>query len=272
MAKRKIIKIDEKKCNGCSLCIPNCPEGALRIIDGKARLISDLFCDGLGACIGYCPQGAIQVIEREAEPYDERKVMANIVKQGTNVIKAHLEHLRYHGEIGFLNEAQKYLKEKKIKNPLENEEKFAPCACPGSKMMDLREKPAKKGTVAMAQDSELRQWPIQLHLVPPNAPYFNNADLLIVADCVGFANPNLHQKLIKGKTIAIGCPKLDDTERYKEKIKAIIQMNNLKSITVAIMEVPCCRGLSMVCQEALAESGKKVLLKEIIIGIDGEEK
>ncbi len=150
MAKRKIIKIDEKKCTGCSLCIPNCPEGALQMIDGKARLISDLFCDGLGACIGHCPEGAITIEEREAEPYDEKKVMENIVKQGKNVIKAHLEHLKGHGETEYLKQAIQVLKKKGIENPLHRVAAHAhmhgSSGCPGVKVVDFRkeDKPNKK--------------------------------------------------------------------------------------------------------------------------------
>src|SRR3989344_1868306 len=145
MAKRSIIQINEKKCDGCGLCIPNCPEGALQVIDGKARLISDIFCDGLGACIGHCPQGAIKIVERDAEPYNERKVMSNIAKQGKNVIRAHLEHLRDHGEKGYLNQALEFLKERKIKNPLEEnrESHSLPCGCPGSAMREIKKAPMK---------------------------------------------------------------------------------------------------------------------------------
>ncbi|MBU0981030.1 MAG: 4Fe-4S binding protein [Nanoarchaeota archaeon] len=271
MAKRKIIKIDREKCDGCGLCIPECPEGALLMIDGKARLVSDLFCDGLGACLGHCPKGAITIEEREAEPYDERKVMENIVKQGKNTIKAHLEHLKEHGETEFLEEAKEYLKEKKIDIPLESKGP-EPCGCPGAKMRDLRDTDADVEDSSEEKKSELRQWTVQLHLVPPNAPFFQDADLLIAADCVAFADPNFHKNLLKGKFIAIGCPKLDNIQAYKEKIEAIISMNNLKSITVTIMEVPCCLGLYSMTEQALEESGKKIPLKKIIIGIDGQSK
>src|SRR3989338_9900769 len=160
MAKRKIIRIDEEKCNGCALCIPNCPEGALRVIDGKARLISDLFCDGLGACIGHCPEGAITIEEREAEPYNEKKVMENIIKAGHNTIKAHLKHLKEHNEEGYLKESLEVLMKKGIKNPMEKEkmEKNIPCGCQGSRMMDLRKKETKGSETSAEQESELRQW------------------------------------------------------------------------------------------------------------------
>ena len=272
MAKRKIIKIDEEKCNGCGLCIPNCPEGALQIIDGKARLISDLFCDGLGACIGYCPQGAITIEEREAEEYNERKVMENIVKQGKNVIKAHLEHLKGHGQHKYLQEAMDFLKEKKIEISTEIEAGLpghkhgeGSSGCPGSKIMDFRKKEKTRGL------SQLRQWPIQITLVPPSAPYLQDADLLIAADCVPFAYPDFHEDLLKGKILLIGCPKLDDIESYQEKITQILKTNHIKSITYAHMEVPCCFGLVSVIKSAISAAGKDIPFKEVIISMKGEK-
>jgi ferredoxin len=270
MAKRKIIKIDADKCNGCGKCIPNCPEGALQMIDGKARLISDLFCDGLGACIGYCPEGAITIEEREAEPYDEKKVMENIIKQGKNVITAHLEHLKGHGETGLLNQALEVLKKKKIKNPM-----YAH-ACPGSATMDFRSEKRKakneKQRNVSKGVSELRQWPIQIKLVPVFAPYFKNADLLIAADCVPFAHANFHSALLKDKILLIGCPKLDDAGFYTEKITQILKNNDVKSVACAHMEVPCCFGLVSIVREAIASSGKAIPLEEVNIGIKGNKK
>ena len=281
MTKRKIIKIDEKKCNGCGLCIPNCPEGALQVIDGKARLISDLFCDGLGACIGHCPEGAITTEEREAAPYDEKKVMDNIVKQGTNVIKAHLEHLRGHGDTKHFDEALGVLKNKGIENPLEKEPAHAGhghdhghSGCPGSKVMDLGQKgKSKKSTKSISEGiSQLSNWPVQIKLVPAFAPYLKDADLLIAADCVPFAYADFHEDLLKGKVLLVGCPKLDDAEFYKGKIADVLKENNIKSVTIAHMEVPCCFGLVDIIKEALASSGKKIPLKEITIGIKGDKK
>ncbi len=270
MVKRKIIEIDEKKCNGCGECIPDCPEGAIQVIDGKARLVSDLFCDGLGACIGSCPKDAIRIIEREAEPHSERKVMERIVKQGRDVIGAHLQHLREHGEEGYLKEATDYLEEKGIGNPLEKpgSDRQLPCGCPGAMLREMEREPKGKSHSAR-QDSELRQWPVQLDLLPPNAPFFRGSDLLVAADCVGFANPNFHGQLLKGKSLVIGCPKLDDIQEYEEKFRSIIKMNKLKSITVAMMEVPCCYGLYRAVENALAESGKKIVLNKVVVGIDG---
>lgn len=270
--RRKIIKIDEEKCNGCGLCIPNCPEGAIQIIDNKARLISDLFCDGLGACIGHCPENAITIEEREAEPYDEKKVMENIVKQGKNTIRAHLEHLKEHNEKDFLKHALDYLKENNIENPLENNNLSSSFSgCPGSRMISMRNKTIKTNN-NIKQDSELRQWPIQFHLVNPNAPYFNNADLLIAADCVPFAYPNFHSDFLKNKIILIGCPKLDDAEFYKEKLTEIIKSNNIKSITIVNMEVPCCFVLQSLTEEAIKNSGKTIPLRQTIITIQGEKQ
>lgn len=259
---RKIIKIDEKKCTGCGDCIPTCPEGALQIIDGKARLISDLFCDGLGACIGPCPVGAITIEEREAEPYDEEKVIENIAKQGENVIKAHLEHLRNHGETGYLNEAIKFLN----KNTPDSS------GCPGAKMVDSRNKTEKKeGGMSLKIKSHLTQWPIQLHLVNPEAPYYQKADVLLVADCVAYALGNFHNEYLKGKAIAIACPKLDgNQEIYLEKIKSWFEDAKINTLAVMIMQVPCCRGLLNLARNALENSRRKIPVKSIIVGINGK--
>jgi len=264
MAKRKIIKINAEKCNGCGVCIPNCPEGAIQVIDDKARLISDLFCDGLGACIGHCPEDAITIEEREAKAYDERKVMENIVKQGKNVIKAHLEHLKGHSQDAYLKQAIDYLKEKGIENPLKEEPYLSPhkhtaSGCPSAKIMDFR-----------GEESELKTWPIQIMLVPHFAPYLDNVDLLIAADCVPFAYASFHQDLLKDKVLLVGCPKLDDTEIYQEKINQILKNNQIKSITYAHMEVPCCFGLTSIINKAILTSGKNIPFQEIIISIKGE--
>lgn len=272
MAKRKIIKIDEEKCNGCGLCIPNCPEGALQIIDGKARLVSDLFCDGLGACIGHCPQGAITIEEREAKEYDERKVMANIVKQGKNIILAHLEHLKAHQQKEYLKQALDFLKEKNIAVPFTKEaregkrsQRHSFSSCPGAQIIDFRN--VGKTTI----NSQLKQWPVQIALVPPFAPYLQDSDLLISADCVPFAYANFHSDLLKGKVLLVGCPKLDDLEVYQEKIIQIIKSNNLKSITYAHMEVPCCFGLVNIIKSVISASAKTIPFKEVVISIKGEK-
>lgn len=273
MSKRKIIEINRDKCTGCGLCIPNCPEGAIQIIDNKARLISDLFCDGLGACIGHCPESAITVIEREAQKYDEKQVMENIIKQGPNTIKAHLKHLKDHGQDEFLNIALETLKAKKIPAPLLDEPGHQAHSCPGMRMMNLtKSKTEKNNNDDLKLDSQLSNWPIQLKLIPPNAPYFKNADLLIAADCSAFSYPNFHNKFLKNKILIIACPKLDDTELYLAKLTQIFRENNIKSITYTHMEVPCCFGLIPVIEEALDASGKKIPFEKINIGINGEIK
>lgn len=274
MAKRKIIKIDTEKCDGCGLCIPNCPEGALQVIDGKVRLISDLFCDGLGACIGHCPKGAITIEERETEPYDEKKVMVNVVKQGQNVIKAHLAHLKGHGEKAYLKQALDFLKDKKITIPdlqEETEEHFS--GCPGSQIMDFRKNTQTSTKTRSVRDvSELKQWPVQLMLVPPHAPYLNNADLVISADCVPFAYANFHEDFLKDKILFVGCPKLDDTRIYKQKLTEVFRDNEVKSVTYVHMEVPCCFGLLPIIKEAIASSAKDIPFEEVTISIKGERK
>jgi ferredoxin len=308
MPVRKIIEIDEDLCNGCGNCIPNCPEGALQVIDGKARLISDLFCDGLGACIGECPIDAIRVVEREAEPYNETIVMANIVKAGTNTIKAHLKHLKDHGETKLYQEADDYLKNNNIDNPLTKEgqekmetEERLPCGCPSSRVMDLRDEDecactnaeTKTGNVIVKtetvvktdgksakieqllkeltiKESKLRQWPLQIMLVPPTAPYLNGSDLLIAADCVPFAYPNFHEDMLEGKMLLVGCPKLDDSEFYLKKFTDIFKQNDIKSVTVTHMEVPCCFGMMSIVKQAVEQSGKNIPVKDINISIRGK--
>jgi ferredoxin len=270
MVKRKIIKIDEDKCTGCGLCVPNCKEGALQIIDNKARLISDLFCDGLGACLGHCPEGAITIEEREAEPYDEKKTMIeNIIPAGENTIKAHLEHLCDHNQEKYVKEAIEVLKEKGIDNPLEDKKMEAKHfqGCPGTAIREVKGSDASSNS---EQSSALRQWPVQLNLLPPHAPFFDNSHLLVAADCVPFANPNFHSKLLNGKSLVIGCPKLDDVEAYQEKLTEIFKNNKIKSVTVAIMEVPCCYGMYAAVEEAVKASGKDIPIIKEVIGINGE--
>jgi ferredoxin len=272
MAKRKIIKINEKKCNGCGLCLPQCPEGAIQIIDGKARLISDLFCDGLGACLGYCPQGAISIEEREAGTYDERKVMCNIVACGPNVIKAHLEHLKSHNQTYYLKEALAFLQENHVTLPLEFRKPFAHThtGCPGAKMMQFNTGVKPDQAAGAAQTSMLRQWPVQLHLVSADAPYFEGADVLLAADCVAYTLGNFHNDYLKGKSLAIACPKLDSSkELYIEKLTSMIDEATIHTLTVMIMEVPCCAGLLMLAKDALARAKRKIPLTCVTVGIKG---
>ena len=267
--KRQIIKIDESKCNGCGVCIPNCPEGAIQMIDEKARLISDLFCDGLGACIGECPQGAITTEEREAEPYNERRVMLeNIIPKGMNTIKAHLKHLKEHGETNFLEEAQKVLKEENLKvDACDDEKGKLPCGCPGTMAKALKKKESNNEFSGKIQ-SELKQWPVQLKLINPNAPYLDNADLLIAADCTAFAHGDFHREFIKNKITIIFCPKLDqDIDSYIEKLVEIFKHRSINSITIARMEVPCCGGTEVVVKKAMEEAEKNIPLETKIIKI-----
>jgi len=238
------------------------------MIDGKARLISDLFCDGLGACIGSCPEGAITIEEREAEPYDESKVMENIVRQGPNTIRAHLAHLRDHGEDELTREAIAYLVENDLEIPAEFLD--SKCAC-GETRGAL---PCDDGNAAAdspAAASRLRQWPVQIMLVPPHAPFLKGADLLFVADCVPFAYAGFHEKLLKGRVCLIGCPKFDDARHYLEKITEIFRINDIKSVVIAYMEVPCCGGMVRIVEEALKASGRNIPLAKQKISIKGEE-
>ena len=265
--KRKIMEIDETKCDGCGRCIPNCPEGALQLIDGKARLVSDLFCDGLGACAGECPRGALRVIEREAEPYDEHKVMDQIVRQGTNTIKAHLRHLEAHGEQQLLQQALTYLREHRLAISDWHEEGRNAGGCPGFRQCVPAAVP---GPVA-GTGSALRQWPIQLKLVNPTAAWFDGADLLVSADCVAHACGGFHRDLLAGRVLVVFCPKLDeDLNDYVEKLTEIFRCHTIRSITIARMEVPCCSGTTMLVKRALEQSGKQLDPREIIVGINGE--
>lgn len=285
---RHIIKVDESKCTGCGHCIPNCPEGAIKIIDGKARLVSDLFCDGLGACIGHCPEGAISVEEREAEPYDERKVMENIVKQGKNVIIAHLHHLKEHNQTEYLNQALSFLKEKNIETGELGFSESESCErhkvdvhsmrCPGSNEIYFKQSKVYKSDLKndlggeCNSDSKLSNWPIQLQLLNPNASYLKNANLLIVADCVPFSFANFHKKFLDNKILIIFCPKLDKIiDVYVDKLTEIFKNQDIKTLTLVHMEVPCCFGLQHIVKDALKNSGKNITLNDYTISIKGEE-
>ena len=299
--KRDILKIDEELCNGCGVCVPNCHEGALQVIDGKVRLVSELMCDGLGACIGHCPEGAITIETREAEPYNERTVMEKMKDKGKNTIVAHLKHLKDHGETGFLHDGVSFLKEHRsdlnfnldeVMFEVHNHKKHAipdqhipnqpgshshlhvadGGGCPGSRTMVI-EKQAKspEQPISVGQPSELRQWPVQMHLVNPGASYFKGSDLLLAADCVAFSMGGFHSRHLRGKSLAIACPKLDTgTESYVEKLTAMIDISKINTITVMMMEVPCCGGLLQMVRAALAKASRKVPVKKIIVGINGE--
>lgn len=239
--KRKIVKIHEDKCNGCGLCVSACHEGAIELVNNKARLISDQYCDGLGDCLPACPMDAIEIIERDAAPYDDDAV-------------------------------KELLRKKSEKNTI----KDIPCGCPGTMARSLDKSghcEVNAGEAAKSEgkvESELRQWPVQIHLVNPEAQYLKGADLLIAADCTAYAYGNFHREFIKNHVTLIGCPKLDDIEAYREKLIYILGNSQIKSITVVRMEVPCCTGIVRVVREAMLKSETIVPYREVIIGIDGE--
>jgi len=284
--KRTIIKIDEELCNGCGLCVEGCHEGALQMIDGKARMISDLYCDGLGACIPECPVGAISLEEREAEPYDEIKVMERIAPKGEATVIAHLNHLIDHDQTTFVEQGIQYIQDHKLPfdlSKLKNNTKHMHAkeqktmnggGCPGSKMMHFGETPSPASDTATGTGSvasELRQWPVQLHLVNPQAPYFQHADVLLAADCVAFAMGDFHSKHLKGKGLAIACPKLDQgKERYIEKLTAMINDARINTLSVMVMEVPCCTGLLQMAKMAAKKATRKVPVKAITVSLNGE--
>lgn len=273
--KRKIVKIDEKKCNGCGECIINCPEGALQVIDGKARVVSETACDGLGACIGHCPLGAITVEERDAEAYSERKVMERMIQAGEKTIRAHLSHLKEHGEEAYYQEAVSFLKERGLvmneHNSNSGHSFHSGGGCPGSRIIDRRLQAGAPAVEGAAGPSQLRQWPVQLALLNPRAPYFENADLLVAADCVPFAYANFHNRFLKEKSVVVFCPKLDeDIQGYIDKLAEIIRGHSVRSVSVVRMEVPCCGGATHILEEAVKQSGKNLVIREHIISLNGE--
>lgn len=234
--KRQIVRIDEEKCNGCGVCLPSCAEGALQIVNGKARLVADKLCDGLGACLGACPQGALLIEERQAAAFDEAAVYAHL--------HSHL--------------------------PEQSSEQPYGCGCPGTHARVLAAKSIPAGLPESASEpSALGQWPVQLKLLNPEAPFLREADLLIAADCVPFAYASFHRDLLRGRTLAVGCPKLDDTPAYVEKLAQIIGRNKPRSVTVAYMEVPCCSGLVSVVREAARRSGYSLPIETVKVALDG---
>jgi len=264
---RQIIRIDEEKCDGCGLCAKGCPEGALQMIDGKARLVSEITCDGLGACIGECPRGAIAIETREAAPYDERSTLDNILPMGANTLKAHLKHLRDHGQAEYLAQATAYLKELGVAVSLPEHH-----GCPGSAPRTLeRQAPERRAPESEAGPvSQLTQWPVQLHLISPQNPAFRGADLLVAADCTAFAMADFNQACLPGKKLVIACPKLDSNQEvYLAKLTALIDDAKVNTITVMIMEVPCCGGLLRTARMAAERAGRKVPIKAVVVGVDG---
>lgn len=268
--KRNIIRIDQEKCTGCGLCVSGCPEGALQLIDGKARLVGDLLCDGLGACIGQCPEGALTVEVREAEPYDEIKALGNIVPQGPNVLAAHLKHLRDHRQEDYLRQAVAWLRENRVPFDLPA---AAPAAapsagCPGSRSVTFAPRVEGKNDGAK-HPSMLTHWPIQLHLISPAAPQYRDADLLIAADCVAFSHADFHRDFLEGRALVIACPKLDARQEvYAEKLTALIEQ--ARSVRIAIMQVPCCGGLLHQVLAAAARAGRKPPMSCVVVGLEGE--
>ncbi len=250
MARRQIVQIYQEKCDGCGLCIPACAEGALQIVEGKARLVADVYCDGLGACLGECPHHAITIVQREAEAFDEeaaRQQAARLPTPGS---------------------------------PAESQEKPAPVACPGSIALDLpphlvESRPAPPAETSSQQassvpaTSKLGNWPVQLHLVPPHAQFLKNADLLLVADCVPFALADFHGRFLGKRPVVIGCPKLDDADFYVEKLAQVITASEINSLTVIHMEVPCCTGLVRIAESALRRSERELPLEDVTISIRG---
>lgn len=269
--KRQIIRIDEAKCTGCGACIPGCPEGALQIIDGKARLVSDLFCDGLGACLGTCPEGAIEVEEREAEPYSEAIVMENIMKAGENTIKAHLKHLKDHGETTFHTQALEILKVNGYNIECLTTEDTMACGCSGTQARSIEKSETKAPAPTGKIGSQLRQWPVQLTLLNPAAEYFENCDLLISADCVPYAYGDYHNRFLQGKIVITFCPKLDpDLERYIDKLSQIFSLHTIKSVTIVRMEVPCCGSTEVLIKRALEKAGKLHFVKVYVVSVEGD--
>jgi NAD-dependent dihydropyrimidine dehydrogenase PreA subunit len=293
--RREIIQIDEELCNGCGICVPNCHEGALQIIDGKARLVSELMCDGLGACIGHCPEGAITIEEREAVPYDELAVMSQMIKKGKNTMIAHLGHLKEHGEKEYLSQGVRYLLEhrdlldfdpdevleavhqqqppprQKSHHHHPHEEEGASCGCAGSATRTFAPVAVEAPATGINQHSALTHWPVQLHLINPRAGHFKGSHLLMAADCTAFTLGNFHPSFLKGKTLAIACPKLDSNrESYVQKLSILVDESEIDMMTVMIMEVPCCSGLVQLVEVALSQCERRIPVKVIVVSVEGQ--
>ena len=236
MVLRNIVKIDEKKCNGCGICIPACAEGAIQIIDGKARLVKDIYCDGLGACLGKCPQDAITIIQRDAQEFDEEAAEEHVQR----IREAPAAHA-------------------------------TPMVCPSTRAMQLETEEKPAADVTEKRETRLSTWPVQLKLLPPNAPFLRNADLLIAADCVPFAYADFHEDMLKDRVLVVGCPKLDDVSLYRNKLAEIFRTANIRSVTVVNMEVPCCFGLNRLVEEAIELSGRNVPVRQETISIKGQK-
>ena len=254
---RKIVEIDEELCDGCGVCVPSCAEGALQIIDGKAKLISEQYCDGLGACLGECPLGAITIEEREVVEFDEEAVNHHLQEE---------EQAEDELPCGCPSATVTQF-ERQAEDEL-------PCGCPSAMVTQFEKSEAAGDAVidAVHQQSMLAQWPVQLTLVPPSAPFLQGADLVLAADCVPFAYAGFHQDFLRGSALLVACPKLDDFQAHQRKLTEILKHAQLKSLTVVIMEVPCCSGLAHMAKQAINLSGKDIPLKEVIIGVRGDLK
>jgi len=238
---RKIIEIDEELCNGCGQCVPSCAEGAIQIIDGKARLVAERYCDGLGACLGECPTGALKIVEREAEEFDEEAV-------------------------------EEYLRQQKIKE--QQSSSTLACGCPSERVEQFTPlTPCQQANRPVEQKdckSALSHWPVQIRLVPPSAPFLKGADLLVAADCTPVAYPRFHEDLLRGKVVLLGCPKFDNAHEYVAKFKEIFESADIRSVTNLIMEVPCCSALPVIVQKGMEEAGKDVPIRNIVVSTRGE--
>jgi Pyruvate/2-oxoacid:ferredoxin oxidoreductase delta subunit len=241
---RNIIEIDEELCDGCGQCVPSCAEGALEIIDGKAKVVADLYCDGLGACLGECPTGALEVVEREADEFDEAAVEERLKVTEVETPKTEIQPNMACG------------------CPSTQIQQFEPCPC------SSEEAPVEESKTSVS--SALTHWPVQIRLVPPTAPFLKDADLLVLADCVPVAYPTLHQNYLKGRVVMMGCPKFDDAQAYVDKFAEIFKHSGVKSITTLIMEVPCCAGLPMIVKQGLANSGADIPLNEVVVSRHGK--
>jgi len=235
---RKIIEIDDELCDGCGNCVPGCAEGALKIIEGKAKLVSEVYCDGLGACLGDCPTGALRIIEREAEEFDEEAV-------------------------------EEYLGST---DPEETQAEATACGCPSATLQTFASpcRGANQPVTHDSTDTALSHWPVQIRLVPPTAPFLRGADLLVAADCTPIAYPHFHRDFLEGKAVMIGCPKFDEVEPYIQKFADIFGANEIKSVTVVVMEVPCCSGLPAILEKGMEKAGKKIPMEKIVISSRGQ--
>ncbi len=234
---RKIIEIDEEKCTGCGLCVTKCAEGALQIINGKARLVKESYCDGLGACLGECPEGALKIVERDVEAFNEEEVHRHLEEMKKMILKDEL-----------------------------------PCGCPGSSVRNFEPSLSDENIDDEAEvlKSELTHWPVQLTLVPPSAPFLQNREVLLAADCVPFAYPNFHKDFLKGRAVLVACPKLDNFNAHVEKLAMIFKFSNITKIIIAHMEVPCCFGLTHMVSKAMEIAGKKIEVEDVTVGVKGD--